>query len=188
MVGMAADPELRLEPWDERGLELERRANVPEMKTFLGGPEPDDQIVLRHQRILDFAAAGTGRMFLIMVPGEPTPAGSVGYWEREWGGETVYELGWKVLTPFQGRGLAVAATVTTVGLAAAVKRHRWAHAFPRVDNAASNAVTRKAGFESLGECDFEYPKGVPIRCNDWRYDLTLISGFAAGSGSTRSRA
>src|SRR5687767_11885042 len=99
MVGMAADPELRLEPWDERGLELERRANVPEMKAFLGGPEPDDRVVQRHQRVLDFAAAGTGQMFLIVVPGEPDPVGSVGYWEREWCGETVYELGWKVLTP-----------------------------------------------------------------------------------------
>ena len=185
---MAADPKLRLEPWDERGLELERRANVPEMKVFLGGPEPADQLAARHQRILGFAAAGTGQMFLIMLPGERDPVGSVGYWDREWGGETVYELGWKVLTGFQGRGLAVAATVAAVGRAAAEKRHRWAHAYPKVDNAASNAVSRKAGFELLGECDFEYPKGVPIRCNDWRYDLTSVSGFAEGSGSTRSRA
>ncbi len=185
---MAADTTLWLEAWDERGLELERRANVPEMKTFLGGPEPDEQIVERHQRILGIAAAGTGQMFLILVPGERDPVGSVGYWEREWGGATVFELGWKVLTGFQGRGLAAGATVTAVGSAAAEKRHRWAHAFPRVDNAASNAVSRKAGFELLGECDFEYPKGVPIRCNDWRYDLTSVSGLAAGSGSIRSRA
>jgi hypothetical protein len=93
-----------------------------------------------------------------------------------------------VLTGFQGRGLAVAGTVMAVGMAAARHRHRWAHAFPKVSNAASNAVSRRAGFELVGECDFEYPKGVPIRCNDWRYDLTSVSGFAAGSGSTRSRA
>ena len=185
---MAADTTMRLEPWDGRGLELERRANVPEMKTFLGGPETDEALVARHLRILDFAAAGTGQMFLVLVPEEGQPVGSVGYWEREWAGETVYELGWKVMTGFQGRGLAVAATVAAVGLAAAEKRHRWAHAYPRVDNAASNAVSRKAGFELLGECDFEYPKGVPIRCNDWRYELTSVSGSAAGSGSTRSRA
>jgi RimJ/RimL family protein N-acetyltransferase len=114
--------------------------------------------------------------------------GSVGYWERDWRGETVYELGWKVLPSHQGRGLAVAATVTAVGLAAAEHRHRWAHAYPRLDNDGSNAVCRKAGFELLGEVDFEYPKGNPIRCNDWRYDLTSLSGSAVGSGSTRSRA
>ena len=50
-------------------------------------------------------------------------------------------------------------------------RHRYLHAYPKVAHAASNAICRKAGFTLLGEVDFEYPKGVPIRCNDWRYDL-----------------
>jgi RimJ/RimL family protein N-acetyltransferase len=185
---MAADSDLRLEPWDDRGLELERRANTPDMTAYLGGPEPDESILARHARIRDNAANGTGRMFLIMVPGGTEPAGSVGYWEKDWRGEIVYELGWKVLPAYQGRGLAVAATVAAVGLAAAERRHRWAHAFPRVDNAPSNAVCRKAGFELLGESDFEYPAGNPIRCNDWRYDLTTLSGYAAGSGSTSARA
>jgi RimJ/RimL family protein N-acetyltransferase len=168
---MAVDTHLRLEPWDERGLAFERRANTAEMNAYLGGPEPDSAVLARHARILEFAATGKGRMFLIMVPESPDPAGSVGYWEKEWGGETVYEMGWKVLPAFQGRGLAVAATVAAVGLAAAEHRHRWAHAYPRVDNAASHAVCRKAGFEMAGECDFEYPKGNPIRCYDWRIDL-----------------
>jgi hypothetical protein len=69
----------RLEPWDERGLTLERRVNTAEMQSFLGGVQ--------------------------------------------------------------------------------------------ADNAASNAVCRKAGFEMLEEVDFEYPKGTPIRCYDWRYEL-----------------
>jgi RimJ/RimL family protein N-acetyltransferase len=38
-------------------------------------------------------------------------------------------------------------------------------------NEASNAICRKLGFELLGEEDFEYPPGNPIRCNDWRLDL-----------------
>ena len=188
MYCMAADTDLRLEPWDDRGLELERRANTPEMTAYLGGPEPETALLARHARILDYAATGKGRMFLVMLPGEAEPAGSVGYWEKDWRGETVYEMGWKVLPGFQGRGLAVAATVAAVGLAAAERRHDWAHAYPRVDNEPSNAVCRKAGFTLLGECDFEYPKGNPIRCNDWRYDLTSLSGSASGSGSTSSRA
>jgi RimJ/RimL family protein N-acetyltransferase len=142
----------------------------------------------RHRRILDIAERRAGRMFLIMVPGTAEPVGSVGYWDREWQGETVYEMGWKVLPEQQGRGLAVAATVAAIGLAGAERRRRWAHAYPKVDNAASNAVCRKAGFGLLGEVDFEYPEGNPIRCNDWRYDLTSVSGSAAGSGSSSSRA
>jgi len=158
------------------------------MMTYLGGPETEESILARHGRILDNAATGTGRMFLIMIPGEAKPVGSVGYWDKEWRGETVYELGWKVLTAFQGRGLAVAATVTAIGLASAERRHPWAHAYPKVENAASNAVCRKAGFDLLGEVDFEYPKGNPIRCNDWRYDLTAVAGSASRSGSASRRA
>jgi RimJ/RimL family protein N-acetyltransferase len=182
-----ADTEMRLEPWDDRGLDLERRGNLPEMKLFLGGPEPDATLVDRHERLLAMAP-GAGRMFLIMVPDAQQPVGSVGYWEKEWRDETVYEMGWSVLPGFQGRGLAVRATVAAVGLAAAERRHRWAHAYPRVDNGPSNAVCRKAGFTLLGETPFEFPKGNPITCNDWRYSLTSLSGSAAGSGSTSSRA
>jgi RimJ/RimL family protein N-acetyltransferase len=45
------------------------------------------------------------------------------------------------------------------------------YAFPSVDNAPSNAICRKVGFELLGEKDFEYPPGNPLRCNEWRFDL-----------------
>lgn len=167
-----------LEPWDERGPALERRANTPEMQAHLGGVESEESIAARHRRILGNARSGAGSMFLIMVEDEPDPVGSVGYWEKEWLGQTVYEMGWKVLPGFQGRGLAVGATIAGIGLAAAEDRHRWAHAYPKVDNAPSNAVCRKAGFELLGEVDFEYPKGNPIRCNDWRFDLKTVGGPA----------
>jgi hypothetical protein len=40
-----------------------------------------------------------------------------------------------------------------------------------VHHDASNAVCRKAGFELVGECDFEYPPGNHIRSNDWRLAL-----------------
>ena len=36
---------------------------------------------------------------------------AVGYWDREWRGEQVYEMGWAVLPAYQGRGLATAAAV-----------------------------------------------------------------------------
>jgi RimJ/RimL family protein N-acetyltransferase len=171
---MAGMTDFRLERWDERGLVFERRANSARMQTFLGGVEADESVVARHQRFLDTMARGEGEMFLVFVDGEGDPVGSVGFWEHEWGGETVFELGWKVLPGYQGRGLAAGATTAALARAAATGRHRWAHAFPRTDNAASNGVCRRAGFELMGECDFEYPKGVPIRCHDWRADLTAL--------------
>jgi RimJ/RimL family protein N-acetyltransferase len=35
--------------------------------------------------------------------------GSVGYWQREWHGEEIYEIGWMVVPEFQGRGTRPAA-------------------------------------------------------------------------------
>jgi RimJ/RimL family protein N-acetyltransferase len=171
MSGMA---DFRLEPWDERGLAFERRANTPEMQAHLGGVEPDEALDARHGRILDTKHRGEGEFLLIMVEGEPEPVGSVGYWEREWGGATVYELAWKVLAGFQGRGLAVGATTAALHRAAATGRHDWAHAYPHTGNAASNAVCARAGFALVEEVPFEYPKGTWIRCNDWRFDLRAV--------------
>lgn len=168
---MGTETSPRLEPWDERGLILERRANVPEMKVHLGGVEPDDQAVARHERILALVAAGRGSMFLVLVPDAPDPVGSVGFWERQWRGETVWETGWKILPAFQGRGLAAAATSASIGVAAASGRHRWMHAYPTVSNGASNVLCRKVGFELRGETEFEYPPGTLGVSNDWRYDL-----------------
>jgi hypothetical protein len=48
---------------------------------------------------------------------------------------------------------------------------RYLHATPTLENAASNAVCRKLGFELRKEFDFEFPPGNPMRGNDWRLDL-----------------
>jgi hypothetical protein len=33
-------------------------------------------------------------------------------------------------------------------------------------------MRRKAGFTLRAEVDLEYPRGDPIRCNDWYVDLS----------------
>ena len=168
-----------IEPWQEGDLDLLRRLNAPEMMRHLGGPESDEQIVVRHRRYVDMT--GPGLMYRVVVLPESVAVGNVGYWEKDWQGGTVWEAGWNVLPRYQGRGIAVAATRAVVDAARGDRRHRYLHAFPSVENAASNAVCRKAGFEFVGEYDFEYPPGHPIRCNDWRTDL-------AAQGQPRSAA
>lgn len=167
--------EVRIEPWGADDLELLRRTNSPEMTRHLGGPETEEQVLARHRRYL----AGHDMYRVVLLPGGEI-VGSVGYWEREWRGETVYEAGWGVLPEFQGRGIAVAAAARVIAAARAEGRHRHLHAYPKVDNAASNAVCRKAGFTLLGEVDFEYPKGHPIQCNDWCVEL--LDEVAGGEG------
>ncbi|MEV6653341.1 GNAT family N-acetyltransferase [Streptomyces sp. NPDC051219] len=166
------ETDVRLESWSEGDFGLLRRNNASEMTAHLGGPESEEQLVARHQRYLNIEEAGTGRMFRIVLADTGEAAGAIGYWERVWQGETVYETGWGVLPEFQGRGIAVAAAKAVVGHAGSAGRHWQLHAFPSVGHAASNAVCRKAGFELVGVCTFEYPKGHFMDSNDWRTDLT----------------
>jgi RimJ/RimL family protein N-acetyltransferase len=163
--------QVRIEQWAQRDLDLLRATNVPAMKEHLGGPETEDQVLARHQRYLAIGGSGTGRMFSIMLLPERRGVGTIGFWERDWREQTVYETGWSVLAPFQGRGIAAAATAAVLESARAEEKHRYVHAFPSVDNPASNAICRKLSFVLLGESDFEFPPGHAMRCNDWRFDL-----------------
>jgi RimJ/RimL family protein N-acetyltransferase len=142
----------------------------PAMMEHVGGPESPRAIARRHRR---YARPGS-RQFKIVDEATGEAAGWVGYWEREWRGEDVYETGWSVLPEFQGRGLASAATLELVARARADGGRRYLHAFPSIENAPSNAVCRKAGFTLLGRFDFEYPPGNPIHCNDWFVDLRAV--------------
>jgi RimJ/RimL family protein N-acetyltransferase len=157
-----------LEPWTLDDMPLLRRLNEPAMTEHLGGPETDAQLERRLER---YAATTTdaARMFKVVVDG--APAGSVGFWDREWNGEDVYETGWGVVPEFQGRGVATRAMEMVIRLAQATRRHDSMHAFPSVDNAPSNAICAKLGFALLGKSDFEYPKGHWMTCNDWRLGL-----------------
>jgi RimJ/RimL family protein N-acetyltransferase len=129
-----------------------------------GGAESAEKIAERQQRY-----AKDPFQFRIVDGGEA--AGWVGFWEREWRGEKVYEIGWSVLAAFQGRGLATAATAMVLEATRAAGGLA-VHAFPGVDNVPSNAVCRTLGF-SLVEADmaFEFPPGTMMVCNDWRWKL-----------------
>jgi RimJ/RimL family protein N-acetyltransferase len=124
------------------------------MMEHLGGPETEEQILARHKRYLNIAERGIGRMFSIILLPDHEIAGSVGYWDSVWQGENVYEIGWSVLPAFQGRGIATAAVSEVIGQAKAAQKQRFIHAFPSVDNPASNAVCRKLNFTLMSPCEF----------------------------------
>ncbi len=160
--------DVQLEAWgDDDAWLLEQTVGDAEMTRHLGGPESPEKMAERHER---FRRPDSG-MFKIVDATTGKVAGSIGFWERSWRGEDVYETGWFVLPAFQGRGLATAATAQIVELARSEGKHRFLHAFPGVENGPSNAICRKAGFMLVSECEIEYPPGHLMRCNDWRLDL-----------------
>ncbi|MEU5280112.1 GNAT family N-acetyltransferase [Streptomyces asoensis] len=177
--------QVRLVPWAQDDLWLLRRSNSPEMTGQLGGPESEERLLDRHRR---YVGPFAGCMYRVTLADTGESVGSIGYWEREWRGAPVWETGWGILPEFQGRGLAVTAAralVEVVARVAAGGGHRALHAFPKVGHTASNGVCRKAGFTLLGQVDFEYPKGHPIRSNDWYLDLGPGPAEAAGEQSDR---
>jgi RimJ/RimL family protein N-acetyltransferase len=166
------EPTVQLRAWSEDDLPLlEQTMGDAAMTEHLGGPETPDQLARRQQRYLALRDSGIGDMLVIVSAPDAMPVGTVGYWEKEWRDQTVWEVGWAVLPAFQGQGIATRGTALAIERARSEGRHRFMHAFPAVDNVASNGICRKLGFTLLDERDFEYPKGHWMRCNDWRLDL-----------------
>ncbi len=161
-------PAIRLEPWGAGDFEL-LRACVGDaaMMEHLGGPESEQKLRERQQR---YEREGSNQ-FRIVEPESGTGVGWVGFWEREWHGTQVYEIGWAVIPAFQGRGIASAATRQALALARGTGERRYAHAYPSVHNVASNALCRRLGFRLLGPFDFTF-RGELMSCNDWQFDLS----------------
>ncbi|MDQ3915101.1 MAG: GNAT family N-acetyltransferase [Actinomycetota bacterium] len=169
---MTAGDKIRIEPWGSGDLPLlERTMGDAAMTVYLGGPEDAANLAERQKKYEKLAGSGEGRMFKIVDIATGESLGSIGYWDKAWNGTTVYEIGWTVIPEAQGRGVATIATATALARAREDGNHRFVHAFPSVENLASNAICRKLGFEFLGEYDFEFPPGHWMRCNDWRLDL-----------------
>lgn len=161
-----------IRPWSENDLSLlERLLGDPAMTEHLGGPESPEKLRERHQRYCQLSASGKGHMFVIELSSTQQAVGSVGYWEKAWQGQTVWETGWSVLPEFQGKGFGVEGTRSVVAHAKREGKYRYMHAFPSVENGPSNGICRKAGFTLSGASEFEYPKGHFMLCNDWYIDL-----------------
>jgi RimJ/RimL family protein N-acetyltransferase len=166
------DPAIRLEPWTDDLPLLRALVGDEAMMAHLGGPEPDEKIAERNRR---YGRPGS-RQSRIVDAATGDGVGWVGYWERDWQGDAIYEMGWSVLPAFQGRGFATAAARLIIEQARAERGRRFIHAFPGVDNEASNAVSRKAGLALIGPVTVDYPPDHPMTCNDWRLDLNEGAG------------
>ena len=139
---------------------------------YLNGPESPEKIRERHTKYVTMTAdQRTGCMFTVLVG--TAAAGNVGYWETDWDGQKVWEIGWFVLPEFQGRGVATEATRLLIGVVSKLQSHGFLTAFPSVDNGPSNAIPRKLGFTLVKEVESEYPhgSGKVLRHNVWRLAL-----------------
>ena len=82
---------VHIEPWGTGDVELLRQCvGDPAMMDHLGGPEGPGKIA---ERQAGYQKPGS-RQFKIVHDDTGEGAGWVGYWEREWQGNDVFEIGW----------------------------------------------------------------------------------------------
>jgi len=167
--------EINLRAWSENDLSLlERLLGDPIMTKHIGGPETPQKI---RERLERYCKDSNIHMFVIVIQPDNIGIGSIGFWERVWQGQQVWESGWRILPEYQGKGIATKAIALIIERTQAEHKHRFMHAFPSVDNAASNIICKKTGFILQKEVDFEYPQGKFMRSNDWRLDLFANETF-----------
>ncbi len=101
--------------------------------------------------------------------------GTVCIWEGEWNGNPVTEMGWGVMTKYQGRGFGTKGVKLMLQKAAELSE-RWGviHAFTGVTNKSSNAMCKSVGFSLLGECDIDYDER-PLHVNHYTYDTAAVA-------------
>ena len=117
----SADVELRLR--------METDARV---MAELGGPRPRDAIQRAHASSLLQVAAGECWPLKIVPDGAGEAAGTVTVWKRSDEPAETYEIGWMVLTEFQGRGLATQAVREVCDRARRERRFGALNAYPGV--------------------------------------------------------
>ncbi|MCB9134099.1 MAG: GNAT family N-acetyltransferase [Anaerolineales bacterium] len=143
---------------------------APELMRYIGGPRPEADVRAAHKRRLALMEKGVARMYKIVADASEEVLGTIGMWKIDWEGPQAWEMGWFVLPKHQGKGLATEAARLILSQAQGDPEVRFVHAYPAVENAASNAIARKIGMENLGAFDNEGFAGV-MRCYNWRIAL-----------------
>lgn len=157
--------------WGPEDMPVLERNNTPAMTTHLGGPESGEELQQRHARYLRLVKTGQARMFRIDV--DDVPAGSIGWWETVHEGVDAYETGWSVFPEWQGQGVAGAALHELIRLVSVEGERDVLVAYPGVDNASSNALCRRAGFQHTGSATEPW-RGGQLTFNSWVLDMSPL--------------
>jgi RimJ/RimL family protein N-acetyltransferase len=160
-----------LSRWQPDDLPLLQRANTPEMTRYLGGPETPEKLLERHEKYLQYWESGHAHMFRIDADG--IPVGSIGWWRVEHEGRPAYETGWGIEPEWQGRGIARLALRRLIADVRADGERDLLVAYPGVDNPASNALCRGAGFAHTGSETAPW-RGGELTFNIWELDMSPL--------------
>jgi RimJ/RimL family protein N-acetyltransferase len=146
----------------------------PVMMAELGGPLPREGLPAKVRSLVEETGKDEIWSRVIVPESGEQAVGWVGVWRHDEDGIPINEIGWMVLSEFQGRGLATQAVRMILDDARATGRWDVIHAYPGVTNEPSNRICEKAGFSKLGEVQIDFA-GRPLRCNHWVIDVRSVA-------------
>ena len=138
----------------------------PVMMEHIGGPLDPAAVPALHARRLEDIESGDTWYFTIRLGAEGPLVGGICLWREDHHPPGTSEVGYSVLRPYQGQGIAKAALRELIRRAREDGHWGDIHAWPSVTNEASNALCRSLGFRHVGVEEFEF-RGHRLRCNDW---------------------
>src|SRR5262245_44204557 len=125
-----------IRPWSDKDLPLLERLMGDPSRAGTGAL---DEARARHERLIrNGETSRQGPMFAITAGARAELVGSIGYWQRVWQWQHLWEIGWSVLPEYQGQGVANRAIDLVVQRARTLGKFRFIHAFPAADNIAAN--------------------------------------------------
>lgn len=159
---------MELRPLTSKDLRLYARIYTePQMWSELGGVVQQDMAAKLDR---DVASVEADRHWvLVIVDDDGSAVGTVSFWDHDWQGQSIDEIGWMVLPEHQGRGIASIAVAQALTRADEAGRWRVLHAFPATTNAPSNALCREHGFAFHGPIEYGYGDQT-LHVNHWVRD------------------
>lgn len=140
----------------------------PAMMTELGGVLPREDV--REKLCRHVALTAGDELWVSMI--EPDDSGTVAGMVIAGWKDGLAEIGWSVLTEFQGRGVGKAAVRLMLERAALDGRWGELHAFCGVDNGPSNGICRAVGFSLAGQEKAMF-EGRTFHSNHWLIEPTV---------------
>jgi RimJ/RimL family protein N-acetyltransferase len=143
----------------------------PLMMTHLGGPLSTELAKERFQNWLRIAANSKFGPCIVRYRGGTEVIAGVGVFPSEIEGESVFEIGWWVLTAHQQKGIAFEAAQALDNYSSTHLGPHVLTAFPNESNDASNRICEKLGMRRMKSVTYPYGSSM-LKMVYWRRDGT----------------
>lgn len=144
-----------------------------EMMAYLGGILSRELIEERLKKwSAHWEASGFG-FGIVRLRNSPQEVGACILFQTEIEGEKLFEIGWMIDVPFQGRGYATEIAKAYIDFAIHHLNATLFAAFPTENNLPSNKICEKLGFLCMGQYRYHFLDNT-LDTRYWRYEVKAL--------------